>query len=165
MSKSKADLIRSVLETTWNEYNEWERKDCENAIMALASPNPRLYDTTEQDATSRPSGQTLPDAAAHGDTALEVHHIEGSSSTVTLAPVKVISVQNHLPAASPYESSPLTTRNIFTGDDSNDLPFIPFADDKTFDHDSHALRHKRFAWDHDYDPNSKWPVSRRLRLY
>ena len=130
--------------------------------MALAAPNPRLYDPTAQDATLR---QTLRDAAADGDAVLEVHHIEGSSSTVTLAPVKVITVKNTLPAASPYESSPLVARNIFTGDDSHDLPFIPFADDKTFDHESHALRHKRFAWDHAYDPNSKWSVFRRLRPY
>ncbi|RPD53881.1 SET domain-containing protein [Lentinus tigrinus ALCF2SS1-6] len=52
-----------------------------------------------------------------------------------------------LPAPYPrYESCPPINNNILLGDDSNYLPFMPFADDPTFDYHDYLADHKGLAW-------------------
>ncbi|KAH9943538.1 hypothetical protein B0H21DRAFT_695633 [Amylocystis lapponica] len=47
---------------------------------------------------------------------------------------------------STYESCAPTICNILHGDDSDDMPFLPFADDPGFDIIDYIREHKRFAW-------------------
>ncbi|OSC99568.1 SET domain-containing protein [Trametes coccinea BRFM310] len=54
-----------------------------------------------------------------------------------------------------YESCTPIDQNILHGDDSNYMPFIPLADDPTFDHEDHAMEYKRLAWQEPYrDPDT-----------
>ncbi|KAJ7747839.1 hypothetical protein B0H16DRAFT_1850398, partial [Mycena metata] len=59
------------------------------------------------------------------------------------------------------------TRNISQGDDPNDLPFIPFADDPSFDHASYLHAFARYSWERPVaDPDVEVVVveaARRLR--
>ncbi|KAI9060749.1 SET domain-containing protein [Trametes sanguinea] len=54
-----------------------------------------------------------------------------------------------------FESCTPIDQNILHGDDSNYMPFIPLADDPTFDHEDHAMEYKRLAWQEPYrDPDT-----------
>lgn len=45
-----------------------------------------------------------------------------------------------------YESCQPTPANILHGDDSNDVPFIPYADDQSFCHKAYMDEHKGVSW-------------------
>ena len=45
-----------------------------------------------------------------------------------------------------YESCTPMPANVLQGDDSDDMPFIPFADDPKFDSVEHCKEYSRFAW-------------------
>ncbi|KAG1905918.1 uncharacterized protein F5891DRAFT_942630 [Suillus fuscotomentosus] len=73
-----------------------------------------------------------------------------STSTISLQVVHAELFEPH----KPYEYCTPISRNIFRGDDDDMMPFIPYADDPTFDHVDHTLCYGSFAWqDDDYDPD------------
>lgn len=50
-----------------------------------------------------------------------------------------------------------TTRNIMIGDDSDYMPFIPYSDDASFNHELHTQHYGYFAWQHSDDPDCMSP--------
>ncbi len=150
----KSDSARRIVEETWQDFYEWEKKDTEATIASLAAPNPLSYqEMATIDAQRRPF--IHPDADISADTEedfFELQDIDGS--TLARAPIKTVVIEPKLSPVSPYESSSLTNRNIHWGDDSNHMQFMPFAEDPRFAHLDHAEQYKYFAWSTNFDPNS-----------
>ncbi|KZT18932.1 SET domain-containing protein [Neolentinus lepideus HHB14362 ss-1] len=49
-------------------------------------------------------------------------------------------------ALQPYESNTPSLRNMFHGDDPDNMPFMPFADDPSFDGGEHQRHYKTLSW-------------------
>ncbi|KAF8890247.1 hypothetical protein CPB85DRAFT_1333334 [Mucidula mucida] len=162
----KSDSARRIVEETWQDFYEWEKKDTEATIASLAAPNPLSYqEMATIDAQRRPF--IHPDADISADTEedfFELQDIDGS--TLARPPIKTVVIEPKLSPVSPYESSSLTNRNIHWGDDSNHMQFMPFAEDPRFAHLDHAEQYKYFAWSTNFDPNTEIVVleaARRLK--
>ncbi|KAG1877921.1 hypothetical protein DFJ58DRAFT_648419 [Suillus subalutaceus] len=77
---------------------------------------------------------------------------DGTSRSTSTISLQVIHAELLEPHKS-YEYCTPISRNIFRGDDDDMMPFIPYADDPTFDHVDHTLCYGSFAWQVDYDPD------------
>jgi hypothetical protein len=74
---------------------------------------------------------------------------------------QVINAIKFVPCPS-YESCTPSSRTIYVGDDSADMPFIPFADDETFAHLSLINEHyDSFSWQY----HEVWDPDREHRLH
>jgi hypothetical protein len=80
---------------------------------------------------------------------------DGTSRSTSTIPLQVVHVELLEPHRS-YEYCTPISRNIFRGDDDDMMPFIPYADDPTFDHVDHTLCYGSFAWQDDYDPDCEY---------
>ena len=49
-------------------------------------------------------------------------------------------------------------RQVLHGDDSNTMPFAPFADDPSFDFAEYAEEYENFAWQDDLSPDGGVPI-------
>jgi hypothetical protein len=61
-----------------------------------------------------------------------------------------------------YTSCSPAARNVIVGDDSNYMPFVPFEDDLTFDHEALAEHYDYFRWQTMPDPDGR--ISRFISL-
>ncbi|ETW75709.1 hypothetical protein HETIRDRAFT_106382 [Heterobasidion irregulare TC 32-1] len=80
---------------------------------------------------------------------VETYSEDGKISKTTHVPVQTASISS-LPELKPYsayEGCTPISRNIFLGDDSDHLPFIPFADDPGFDWAENAEFFTYLAWE------------------
>ncbi|KAJ7914045.1 hypothetical protein B0H13DRAFT_1712227 [Mycena leptocephala] len=60
--------------------------------------------------------------------------------------MQVFRVADTFSALPAYEYCTPTVRNIFQGDDPHDMPFVPFADDPTFNHARYLEEYRSFSW-------------------
>jgi hypothetical protein len=82
--------------------------------------------------------------ALSGPEYIEVWDYE--NGTMERVPLHVTRVDIAFPALPAHEYCTPITRNLFLGDDPHDLPFIPFADDPTFDLARYLEEYKTFSW-------------------
>lgn len=150
-------LVRKVFKSTWAEFYAWEQSHCLHTLRSL-SQSPAVPSSVE---CATDDTQTPPQN--DGDetfTILEYLDGSGPSKTANVS-AEVIGV---LPALEPYpqyESCAPVRRNIMHGDDSDHMPFIPLADDPTFDIVEHTEEYRYFEWqtaDCDPDCESKYPT-------
>ena len=64
----------------------------------------------------------------------------------------------------PYEVFMPVTRNLMVGDDPNDLPFIPFADDPSYDYSLDIEEHKYFRWQRPHVDSESMSITRFTSL-
>ncbi|KAL6299334.1 hypothetical protein BKA93DRAFT_742494 [Sparassis latifolia] len=82
-----------------------------------------------------------------------VQILHDNTLTVDKLEVTIHQVQN-IEQYTPYEACAPVSSNIYHGDDSHDMPFVPFADDPTFDANKHMLEYEHLAWqDGHVDPD------------
>lgn len=158
LSYSTRALVYSVYEDVWKDFYEWEQQYCyktlqsfylEAAIVEEAQDehNSSVYLNTidfrfEQQYLSRDM-----------DPIHVVEYYNGScteyqeNSTQITAPF--------LEPTSSYESCSPTNRSIFVGDDSDELPFIPFPDDPYFKVFEYCDQYNSLSWDKAYNSDRK----------
>ncbi|KAF8844625.1 SET domain-containing protein [Paxillus ammoniavirescens] len=78
--------------------------------------------------------------------------VAGESSTQ----LEVIHLASPIDPHPPYESCSPLSHSIFNGDDDDNMGFIPYADDPTFDQIDHTHCYESFSWQDDFDPD--WEV-------
>ena len=128
MQPSKQEITRvrklaiSVHRTTWNEYFIWEEAACTRVLQHLRT------DPFTQYKDMFPVGE---------------------EETTPLNPEEtshLVLLQKTFVATDPYESCSPTYTQILHGDDPNDMPFMPYADDHVFKHADYTAEHSYFAW-------------------
>ncbi|KAJ7484132.1 hypothetical protein FB451DRAFT_1028361 [Mycena latifolia] len=62
-------------------------------------------------------------------------------------PLEITHLEVAFPPLPAHEHCTQIARNIFQGDDPHDLPFIPFADDPTFDQAKYLEEYEAFSWE------------------
>ncbi|KAJ6479302.1 hypothetical protein C8R47DRAFT_983573 [Mycena vitilis] len=76
-----------------------------------------------------------------------VDFVDYDTETTQRVPIEVYRAPDSFPPLPAYEYWTPSARNIFHGDDPDDLPYIPFADDPTFDHAKFLREYSTFSWD------------------
>lgn len=150
-------LVYSVYRDVWKDFYDWEQRYCHKVLRIL---NPKMSTIADM-----PAEYTLSDSL--NSITFQTKHldleIEGSKSVYThvkeynddsSTEYQEISKQFTAPFLEPipsYESCSPTNRSIFVGDDSDELPFMPFSDDPSFNILSYSDQYKSFAWDKAYN--------------
>ncbi|PPQ72753.1 hypothetical protein CVT26_003033 [Gymnopilus dilepis] len=144
---TRANAIRDAVT---EEYFSWSALDSDQALSSLAKPSRRpppfpKLDETHNDAVTSPSGPYTQN--------FEVidfdHHHDGrqtSKSTTLSVSSPAIKLEASFQPYPPYTYCAPASRNIFTGDDSHYMPFIPFADDKDYNYAADIDLYHYFAW-------------------
>lgn len=132
--KTTAPLVKSVFRKIWNEFYAWEQAYSAKTIGSLSEgPLPAAEQRKEE----------------------ERNFCNFISSLKLSEPRKEIIIKE--PECVPYESYEYctpTSSNIWKGDDSPTMPFIPYSDDPSFDALEHCRRYNSLAWEHPrIDPN------------
>ena len=143
-------LVLEVFSRVWEEFSVADAEYCEVVIGSLAATS-----VAEDDTLSTGSESTA--APPHG-----IHHLGSptlSVGTPTPDPSKPhiprICVETDTPtltlppAVEPYpeyECWAPTNKSIFRGDDSDDMQFLPFADEPGFDQKAYQKFFKTLAW-------------------
>ncbi|KAI6044671.1 hypothetical protein EDC04DRAFT_3106071 [Pisolithus marmoratus] len=78
---------------------------------------------------------------------------DGQVVSEIFIPFQVVDVVAVLDAHPAYESCSPSLRNAFKGDDDDNMVFIPYADDPSFDQLDHSSWYESFSWQEDFDPD------------
>ena len=155
-------LVRSVYKTTWDNFYIWEQDHCRRTLHSLArTPSlPRSAETqtssfSERDYSSEAT-TVEKDAEKESFTLHDYNRDTGAVSESTLL-AQTVDVVAPLRACPPYEMCTPASRNIYVGDDFEEMPFIQLVDDPTFDLAAHMADYKRLEWQlPDRDPDCKF---------
>ena len=143
-------LVLGVFARVWEEFSLADAEYCEIAIGSLAV-------TSVAEDTNLSTGSEGTEAQPR-----DIYHLDPPTSSVDTPfpdPPKLhiprICVEADFPtltlppAVEPYpeyESWTPTNRSIFRGDDSDDMQFLPFADEPGFDKQAYVKFFKTLAW-------------------
>ena len=147
--EATAALVRAVYWATWSGFYLWEQDHCRQTLHSLA----RVLPPVQVGPHARIGGLSVSETPAptvdvDGDT-------EGDQFTVwdygcrlaeSILSVESINIAPQLKPCPPYEMCTPAARNIYVGDDFEEMPFIPLSDDPTFDHVLHTEDYKYFEW-------------------
>lgn len=149
-------LVQTVFAAVLAEFSGWKVKYCNHFIRSLShvTQSPRVPvpdgDSTTFHVVGKASGG--PDRDTERMVAVTSYSEDETSRSTSMISLQVVHAKLLEPHKS-YEYCTPISRNIFRGDDDDMMPFIPYADDPTFDHVDHTLCYGSFAWQDDYDPD------------
>lgn len=162
-------LVLEIFARVWEEFSVADAEYCETAIGSLAATlvaEGSALSTKSEGTTALPddvcysdSCASSVDASTPGPSRPHVPRVcaETDVQTLPLPPA----VESH----PEHESWAPTSRSIFRGDDSDDMQFLPFADEPAFDNQAYRKFFKTLAWqggeemDADCEPPLLHPLS------
>jgi hypothetical protein len=143
-------LVRRVYKMVWQNFYTWEQDHCRRTLHSLARvPSLSRIDTgiESSGSSSHYSSITATSISTTSeDESFTVHDYTQDPHKVSTVSVETINVVPHFKGCPPYEMCTPVSRNVHVGDDFEDMPFLPLADDPTFDHLLHAADYPRFEW-------------------
>jgi hypothetical protein len=134
LESSTVALVRSVFRAVWTQFSVWEQEYCRESNARAMRPTLR-----RSRPTSGNSGRSNSCPIPTVDMTDFVTDLNISTSLTRIS----------LPLLEPYpvyESATPILGSIWKGDDPDCMPFIPHADDPTFDAPNHATAYRRLAW-------------------
>ena len=160
---STPELVRSVLSQVQTEFTAWNVAYCHQILTSLAAPStwrsclhPDLR-LASMDATPR-SSSDVPSVSpvANSPAPLvfqELYSPDGVVIESSSMKLEIFHLSSSLEPHPPYESCSPLHRSVFKGDDSDNMDFIPYADDHTFDQTNHTYHYGTFSWQNTFDPD------------
>lgn len=164
-------VVAAVFRAVWDEYYEWEQSMCTDILKNL---EPQQIDSNDHDeiftTIIQTSRRVNPQPITQDPNLFTYQYFvyepgASTSSTIRRSEIAGAKTSSLLPLDR-YEACAPPQRLILHGDDSNDMPFFPYADDHDFDVVEYTLEHKRFGWQskaHNSDGKSDcmpWGLSR-----
>ncbi|TFY52764.1 hypothetical protein EVG20_g10413 [Dentipellis fragilis] len=162
-----ADRVRAVFRQVWDDFYAWEERYSQETLDGLMKP----VKPVDSEIYLKPNDAALSldalDDTMLDESIMDDNDNDGSrSNDADFLAVTSFSTNPERPPKthhlqftdvaidaglipepySEHESCAPITRSLFTGDDANDIPFVPFADDPSFDHLQHLAHHKRLKW-------------------
>lgn len=140
-------LVLDVFARVWEEFNVADTEFCEATIGSLAAASMAEDNTL---VIKSESSTALP-----GDMGSRVSSIAASISSPSKPYIPRVCCETDIPVLKlppavehypEYESWAPTNRSIFRGDDSDDMQFLPFADEPAFDKPAYGSFFKTLAW-------------------
>ncbi len=177
------DLVLAVLQDCWYDFYSWKDQESSQVMSALKidpgrnnefgspahSPWPDLaaldpelgasqegnLDMVSWNSDSQSRLEELKASSCAGSwTVTEYLEDSGESETFNL-PTEVITIPQSHRLHPAYISCQLGSQNEVAKDDDCHLPFIPFSDDPSFDHEDYCWRYPDLAWNSLSDPDGK----------
>ena len=154
-SRANKRVVKKQFEDVLREYYAWEPIYCSETIASLAVPTPVVTSATDFDIVYLNLGlrEIQPETrSASGTVAQDVsftRYIVHDSDILEVDLVRTETIDTIVALPTPYpsyESCTPVSRSILHGDDPHAMPFLPFADDPSFDPTDYVLDHKRLAW-------------------
>ncbi|KAF8351574.1 hypothetical protein F5887DRAFT_913317 [Amanita rubescens] len=177
-TSSHQRFVYDIFRNTWLDFYYWEQEDYHRTLDALGSPiiinkptvlpqwiRPRaglvheIQDTPNVRESSLLQTEAVVSKLPSDEIEVTEYQMTDGVATRLQADFAFTSVALRMPQAifpSPqYEACTPLEQNIYLGDDSSDMPFLPFADDPSFsDWKSHSDEHKTLSWQNMIrDPN------------
>ncbi|KAG8213745.1 hypothetical protein J3R82DRAFT_10451 [Butyriboletus roseoflavus] len=161
---SSSDLVRRVLSQVQTEFTMWNASHCHQAFTSFAPSStwrsclhPNLRSPTLASMTTTSNSSPSP-VASEANSPLplvsqEVYSPDGAVVEISSVKLEVIHLSSSAEPHPPYESCSPLHRSVFKGDDSDNMAFIPYADDHTFDQISHTRHYGSFSWQDAFDPD------------
>ncbi|KAH0827556.1 hypothetical protein J3R83DRAFT_4277 [Lanmaoa asiatica] len=163
---STSELVRRVLSQVQTEFAMWNVAHCRQAFTSFTAsstwqsclhPDLRSPGLASMAATTNSSPDARPAVSeANSPSALvsqQVYSPDGAVIEISSVKLEVIRLTSSVEPHPPYESCSPLHRSVFKGDDSDNMDFIPYEDDHTFDHTSHTHHYESFSWQDAYDPD------------
>jgi histone-lysine N-methyltransferase EZH2 len=152
-----AALVRGVYKATWQDFYTWENDHCRQTLLSLARNIPRSTGIEASGFSGRDSSAAATNTEkTTEDDGFTVHDYSSDTPKVSSLFVETVHVTPPFKACPPYEICTPASRNIYVGDDFEEMPFIQLADDPTFNHLLHTADYARFEWQlSNRDPDCK----------
>jgi histone-lysine N-methyltransferase EZH2 len=142
-----AALARSVYKATWQSFYTWEQHHCRQTLLSLDRA-PGTYAELERldvSGCDPSTGTTLTHDNTEDESFTVVNYRDDTHEVSTLSS-ETTKVVSPFRACPPYEVCTPASRNIYVGDDFEEMPFIQMADDPKFDYVPHTDDYSRFEW-------------------
>ena len=147
-----------VYKEVWDEFNKWKEEDSKRQLRLLEQPlpAPHVVETIKKMASAFRTDESEPDDVeiiyicdTEDDIPLDV----GGATVLTCLPVPLTLPPNFLPHP-PYESCTPSVQSITPREnDSGSVPFVPYADDPTWDVEAYLHHFAKFDWEKLVDPD------------
>ncbi|KAJ7238137.1 hypothetical protein B0H12DRAFT_1137905 [Mycena haematopus] len=139
--------VKKVFDQVYEEFCAWKKDYASRILQAVGHPPSPMEATGSDPEPFHPDFLESDEAPPPPSSALQYLEIWDSKAGKTQrVPMQVFQVIDAFAAPPPYEYCTPTQRNIFLGDDPPYMPFLPFADDPTFDHGRYASEYKGCSW-------------------
>ncbi|KAH9988149.1 hypothetical protein BJV77DRAFT_1023147 [Russula vinacea] len=164
-------LALLVYKEVWDEFNKWKIEDCKRQLRLLEQPLPpsNITEAAQKMASAfRTDGDDTGDVEiiylcdTEDDIPLDV----GGATVLTCEAVSLKLPPNFAPHP-PYESCTPSVQTIALRETEEQLSFIPYADDPTWDIKMYLNQFGGFAWEHLVNPDVEviqFEVLRRLHF-
>ena len=162
-------IVHSVYKETWKSFYTWEQDYCRHTLDSLARNTSQTR--TAGIESSSFTGRDFSTAATstltrNGDDIFVMYTYGEDSPEVSTLSVETVNVTPPFITCPPYEICTPASRNIYIGDDFEEMPFIQLADDATFDYETHVADYARFEWQlPNRDPDCKSSCGSVLYTY
>ncbi|KAF8558004.1 SET domain-containing protein [Imleria badia] len=159
-------LVQRIFSQVRTEFTEWNVAHCHQALTSFTAsstwqsclhPDLRLPSLASIEAIPR-SSSDIPPAAPEASSPAplvfqEVYSPDGAVIESSSVKLEILHLSSSLEPYPPYESCSPLHRSVFKGDDSDNMDFIPYADDITFDQTSHTCHYGSLSWQDTSDPD------------
>ena len=146
-------LVRSVYQEVWNEFYEWEQEYARDAIRSLQceATLELLDESNEQHRNGICSPHSITKSWVISPDSINWDYPDETVTFYEEATDMIEYKIPHLraPKMDPfpsYECPAPSSSNIFVGDDSDSMPFVPFPDEKSFQFEVYYNHYGYFAW-------------------
>lgn len=134
-------LVLHVYRSVWEEYSEWSNNTGSSTLKSLEAKQQLQLDLAilEETAVEIVTDGDFPQFTVSefdGDVTTDEYSIRG----------RILYVDQNFRRHPPYECCTPLSRNLMVGDDPDDLPFIPFADDPAYNFHLDVEEHSYFRW-------------------
>lgn len=163
--QSTSALVQSALSEVQTEFALWSRDYSQQVLHTLSST---FRESSHLNFDAHRAGITPTDiihAAGLGEqnwrgtragviTAMQtMYSPNGQVVSEVSVSLEVINAEPVLDTHPTYESCSPSLRNTFKGDDDDNMLFIPYADDPSFNQVDHSSWYESFSWQEDFDPD------------
>ena len=169
-------LAFRVYEDVWNEFNKWKSEDCKQQLHLLQKPLPprEVVEATRKMTSAFRMGEPGDVEIIYlCDTEDDIPLEAGGATVLTCKTVPLKPPNNFNKPHPRYEFCTPSVQSITlhvesaASDELEVMPFVPYADDPTFNARSYLRQYVHFAWEYLADPDgrrfdSPWPHSSLL---
>ncbi|KAJ7088459.1 SET domain-containing protein [Mycena belliarum] len=139
-------LVEHVLQDVWEEFRLWKDDYVARTLSSLTSQVEDAPNSSALENAVYEAGWNSGSGPMHSEEYVEVFDCE--TQTTERVPLELIHLNEvALPPLPAHEYCTPIERNMFLGDDPRELPFIPFADDPSFDRARYLEEYNEFSWE------------------
>lgn len=158
-SEESIERLKNICWTTyrmiWDEYHDWDASDSRRIIEGLAGQTPSTTPCYSLDNCEPLQELSAPPNSGAPEEFVAFCHFEDAHSAQATA--KPDLAGDDIFVESPrYEMCSSIQQNILLGDEPDTAPFLPYADDPSFDHEEYLKDFSDLSWERSYDPSRRY---------